>query len=211
MRKGEGFEIRWFTPVVEVDLCGHATLASGYVIFNHTDYTAGEIVFMSRHSGELRVRKEGRKLFLDFPADKFSLCGSLPEIVQCIGRLPAEVYRGKTDFMAVLGSEEEVRRVQPDFKAIEKLDARGLMITAPGDSVDFVSRFFAPQSGVAEDPVTGSAHTTLIPYWSGRLGKTTLTARQVSKRGGSLECAYLPPRVIIGGEAQLYLKGEIYI
>jgi PhzF family phenazine biosynthesis protein len=211
VRLGERFEIRWFTPTCEVDLCGHATLASGYVIFNHTDFKGMEVVFHSHRSGELKVTKQGTKLFLDFPADEFSPCKNLPEITQGIGLKPLEVYKGKTDYMAILGSEEEVYNVQPDFVAIAKIDARGLIITAPGKNVDFVSRFFGPQSGVNEDPVTGSAHTTLIPYWSARLGKKELIARQVSSRVGSLDGRYLPPRVIIGGEAQLYAVGEIYL
>jgi PhzF family phenazine biosynthesis protein len=211
VRYGYRFEIRWFTPTVEVDLCGHATLASAYVIFNHTDFIYDEIVFHSHRSGELRVKRDGRQLFLDFPADEFYRCENLPGIIKGIGMTPLELYRGKTDYMAVLGSEAEVHDIQPDFGIIEKLDARGLIVTAPGESVDFVSRFFGPQSGVNEDPVTGSAHTTLIPYWAGKLGKTTLRARQISSRIGSLDCQYLPPRVIIGGEAQLYAIGEIYL
>jgi PhzF family phenazine biosynthesis protein len=211
VKTGEIFEIRWFTPTVEVDLCGHATLASGYVIFNHCGYLGNEITFRSLRSGELKVRKAEKKLFLDFPADEFRRCDILPGITQCIGIAPLEVYLGKTDYMAVFGSEEEVRDARPDFEAVSKLDARGLIITAPGNSVDFVSRFFGPQSGIDEDPVTGSAHTTLTPYWSAKLGKDKLSARQISARGGSLECQNLPPRVIIGGEAQLYLTGEIFI
>jgi len=211
VRAGEGFEIRWFTPTVEVDLCGHATLASAYVIFNHTGFSADEIIFHSPRSGELKALKKGGKIFLDFPADEFSPCEHMPELVKSIGIKPLEVYKGKTDYMVVVGSEKEVQGIQPDFETIAKLDARGLIVTAPGDSVDFVSRFFGPQSGVNEDPVTGSAHTTLVPYWSGKLGKTTLNAKQVSARGGSLECKYLPPRVIIGGEVQLYARGDIYL
>jgi PhzF family phenazine biosynthesis protein len=208
---GDQFQIRWFTPTVEVDLCGHATLASACVIFGHYDHPAEDIIFHSPRSGELKVRKEGEKLFLDFPADEFSPCDNLPGIEKGIGLSPVAVFRGKTDYMAVLGSEEEVLDIRPDFDAIAKLDARGLIVTAPGKNVDFVSRFFGPQSGVNEDPVTGSAHTTLVPYWSGRLGRMSLTAKQISKRGGSLACTYLPPRVIIGGEAQLFATGEIYI
>jgi predicted PhzF superfamily epimerase YddE/YHI9 len=159
----------------------------------------------------LKVKKVGEKLFLDFPADVFSRCANLPEITNGIGLIPLEVYRGKTDFMAVVGSEDEVKAIQPDFATIAKLDARGLIVTAPGNTVDFVSRFFGPQSGVNEDPVTGSAHTTLIPYWAARLGKPDLHARQISARVGSLDCLNLPPRVIIGGEAKLYFSGEIFL
>lgn len=211
VNKGNHYEIRWFTPTVEVDLCGHATLASAYVVFNHTDFRGAEITFHSPRSGKLNVRKKGEKLFLDFPADEFSRCDNLPEITRGLGLTPREVYKGKTDYMAVLGSEEEVLGVLPDFVAIAKLDARGLIITAPGNTVDFVSRFFGPQSGVNEDPVTGSAHTTLIPYWSERLGKNAMRAMQVSARVGTLECTNLPPRVIIGGEAQLYASGDIFL
>lgn len=211
VRKENFFEIRWFTPAIEVDLCGHATLASAYVIFNHTGYSAPSISFLSPRSGKLAVTREGTKIILDFPADEITPADILPEIKQCIGIVPLEVYKGKSDYMAVLGSENEVRSVQPDLNAISSLDARGLIITAPGDEVDFVSRFFGPQSGVDEDPVTGSAHTTLTPYWSGRLGKTTLSARQISKRGGSLDCQHTGHRVYIGGHAKLYLTGEIFI
>jgi PhzF family phenazine biosynthesis protein len=211
IKSGENFEIRWFTPLLEVDLCGHATLASAFIIFNHTDFRGREIIFLSPRSGELKVRREGIKLFLDFPADEFSPCDNMPEIAKSIGMTPLEVYKGKTDYMAILASEEEVKGIQPDLGTIAKLDARGLIVTAPGKSADFVSRFFGPQSGVNEDPVTGSAHTTLVPYWSGRLGRVSLTAKQISKRGGSLICTYLPPRVIIGGEAQLFAAGEIYV
>jgi PhzF family phenazine biosynthesis protein len=206
-----GYAIRWFTPTVEVDLCGHATLASAYVIFNHTDYAGAEISFHSHRSGELKVRKDGEKLFLDFPADVYARCENLPGITQGIGCEPLEVYRGKTDFMAVLGSEEEVLGIIPDFAVLATLDARGLIVTAPGRQVDFVSRFFGPAAGVNEDPVTGSAHTTLTPYWADRLGRTELKAAQLSHRRGWLECRYQPPRVIIGGEARLYLTGEIYL
>lgn len=208
---GDRFSIRWFTPTVEVDLCGHATLASAYVIFNCTGFQADEIVFHSPRSGELKVKKVGEKLFLDFPADVFSRCENLPEITNGIGLTPLEVYRGKTDFMAVVGSEDEVSAIKPDFATISKLEARGLIVTAPGNTVDFVSRFFGPQSGVNEDPVTGSAHTTLTPYWSKRLGKDKMTARQISNRGGVLECENSGSRVFIGGEAKLYLTGEIFI
>ncbi|MEI7662117.1 MAG: PhzF family phenazine biosynthesis protein [Bacteroidota bacterium] len=210
-RNPAGYDIRWFTPTVEVDLCGHATLASAFVIFNHFDYQKGEIIFNSPRSGELKVRRDGRKLFLDFPADEFFPCEMFAGIIKSLGFEPRELYRGKTDFMAVVDSEDEVISLRPDFNAVATLDARGLIVTAPGNEVDFVSRFFGPQSGVDEDPVTGSAHTTLIPYWAARLVKNELVARQVSARVGSLDCRNLPPRVIIGGEAQLFASGEIYV
>ncbi len=207
----QGFDIRWFTPTVEVDLCGHATLASAYVVFNYCNYQADEITFNSPRSGILKVRKDGDMLFLDFPADAFTRCDILPEIRAGVGLIPLEVYKGKTDYMAVFRTEAEVRHMRPDYKVIGKIEARGLIVTAPGQDVDFVSRFFGPQSGVDEDPVTGSAHTTLVPYWSARLGKQELSALQISARAGTLQCGYQPPRVIIGGKAQLYATGELYL
>lgn len=207
----DSYEIRWFTPTTEVDLCGHATLASAYVIFNQAGFRGQAIHFHSPRSGTLMVRKMHDKLFLDFPADEFFPCGNLLEISEGIGIMPLEAYRGKSDYMAVLGSQKEVIAIRPDFTAIAKLDARGLIVTAPGSDVDFVSRFFGPQSGVNEDPVTGSAHTTLIPFWAGKLKKDHLLAKQVSAREGLLDCTYHPPRVLIGGEARLYATGEIYL
>lgn len=205
------YEIRWFTPTVEVELCGHATLASAFVLFDQCGFSRDEIVFRSLYSGELRVRRSGSTLFLDFPADVPVKIPVPDGISGSIGIIPVAMYRGKSDFMAVVRSESEVRNIRPDFDAIGKLDARGLIVTAPGDEVDFVSRFFGPQSGINEDPVTGSAHTTLTPYWSERLGKMELTARQVSSRGGNLICHNHGDRIIIGGEARLYLSGEIFI
>ncbi len=211
VRTEKGYDIRWFTPAVEVDLCGHATLASAWVIFNQCGFAGDEILFYSPRSGELKVRKSGEKLFLDFPADMFVSCDCPAEIREGLGLAPLEVYRGKTDYLAVVATEQEVHNIRPDYRAVGMLDARGLIVTAPGDTVDFVSRFFGPQSGVDEDPVTGSAHTTLIPYWASRLGKSKLLASQVSARVGMLECEHKPPRVIIGGEAVLFASGEIFL
>lgn len=208
--KGQDFEIRWFSPPVEVDLCGHATLASAFVLFELLNYQGNEIIFHSMKSGSLKVKKEGDLLVLDFPADKISPEGDVPEITKGIGLKPQEVYKGRFDYLAILSSEEEVRNVDPDFASIAKLKSRGLIISAPGKEVDFVSRFFAPQTGIDEDSVTGSAHTSLIPYWSKRLEKKELNARQISKRSGSLSCVYEGERVKIGGRAKLYMSGEIY-
>jgi len=205
------YEIRWFTPTVEVDLCGHATLAAAYVIFNQLHYKNDCIEFHSPRSGNLSVSRKGDIFFLDFPIDKISVSTNKAAIQKGIGILPQEVYKGKTDYMAVLTSETEVLNIQPDFTAIANLDSRGLIVTAPGEFTDFVSRFFAPQSGINEDPVTGSAHTTLIPYWSEKLHKKEMTAKQVSQRGGVLFCKEHPNSVTIGGKATLYLIGEIYI
>jgi len=208
--EGENFHIRWFTPVCEVDLCGHATLATGHVLFYHRGY-AGSLITFSSRSGELKVRKSGERLILDFPVDHLSPVPAPPGFAEALGIAPLEVYRGKDDFLAVYARQEEIEEMRPDFARVEKVPARGIIVTAPGRSVDFVSRFFGPQSGIAEDPVTGSAHTTLMPYWSKRLGKTVLSATQVSKRRGELQCTLRGDRVEIGGQACTYMVGEITI
>lgn len=205
------FEIRWFTPAVEVDLCGHATLASAFVLFECLGYNEPEISFFSMKSGELKVSKQKDMLFLDFPSDSLQKNNSFDLIQKCIGIKPSEVFKGKTDFIAVLENEYEVQNLVPDFSEISKLEARGLIVTAKGDEVDFVSRFFGPQSGINEDPVTGSAHTSLIPLWSEKQGKDEMIARQLSKRGGTIFCSNRGDRCQIGGKAQLYLTGEIFI
>ncbi len=209
--KGDDYEIRWFTPTVEVDLCGHATLASAFVLFNILDYPNPEIRFHSIRSGLLTVSKEDEKLFLDFPSDTLQKVeGELVGFVEkCIGIKPKELLKGKTDYIAIIENEEQLRELSFDLREIVKLEARGLIVTSKGDSVDFVSRFFAPQAGVDEDPVTGSAHTSLIPIWYERLGKRNMKARQISKRGGQLFCEFRDERCRIGGNARLYLVGEI--
>ncbi len=208
---GNCFEIRWFTPTVEVDLCGHATLASAFVLFNILNHPENVLKFHSKRSGCLAVESKDNFLFLDFPTDSIELVSAEQYniIEQCIGLNLIELYKGKTDYMAVIESENSLQHLQPDFTEITKLKARGLIVTAKGDAVDFVSRFFAPQSGINEDPVTGSAHTSLIPYWSNRLNKNKLIARQISKRGGQLLCEFKDQRCLIGGNARLYLTGEI--
>jgi PhzF family phenazine biosynthesis protein len=209
--KEKQFEIRWFTPTVEVDLCGHATLATAFVLFHELKFADSEIHFQSR-SGLLKVFMRGDTLFLDFPTDIIKLCNEeINRIESCIGIKPIQLFKGKTDYIAVINNEAELRNLQPDLIEISKLNARGLIVTSEGDKVDFVSRFFAPQSGVSEDPVTGSAHTSLIPLWSKKLGKTKFTALQLSKRGGQLICEFLGDRCLIGGKARLYLKGLISI
>jgi PhzF family phenazine biosynthesis protein len=209
--KNEDFEIRWFTPIVEVELCGHATLASGFVLFNCLNYSGNEITFYSKKSGVLKVSKQGKNLFLDFPTDNLYSGGEFERLKECIGIQPVEVFKGKTDYIAIVENENQVRNLSPNFAEITKLDARGLIVTAKGNEVDFVSRFFAPKCGINEDPVTGSAHTSLIPLWYKKLGKKEMIARQLSKRGGKIICSYNDDRCLIGGEAQLYLVGEIYI
>jgi len=209
---GKNFMIRWFTPAVEVDLCGHATLASAFVLFNMLGYHDNIIRFQSLRSGLLFVGKNDDLLILDFPNDKLELSSKeeSQRVENCIGKRVLELYRGVSDYMAVLENEQAVRDTDPDFTEINKLDSRGLVITAKGDSVDFVSRFFAPQCGINEDPVTGSAHTSLTPFWSARLGKNKMIAHQLSKRGGQLICELNNDRSLIGGKARLFLTGEIY-
>jgi PhzF family phenazine biosynthesis protein len=204
----EGLHIRWFTPKAEVALCGHATLASGHVIFNHLNEQKNEISFQSR-SCELKVRKEGKDLVLNFPADTLREIGIPENIAEAIGLHPVEAYKGKTDYMLIYQDQSQIESIQPDFRKLKQTNARGIIVTAPGKESDFVSRFFAPAIGVDEDPVTGSAHTSLIPYWSKRLGKTEMTAIQLSSRRGYLKCNYLGDRVEIGGQAVTYLIGEI--
>jgi len=207
---GKDFEIRWFTPTIEVDLCGHATLAAGFVLFNLLDYPDSLIRFHSSRSGLLMVSKREEMLFLDFPTDTLELISGKQNIIEnCIGIKPIELYKGKTDYIAVIDSESSLQNLRPDLKEISKLKARGLIVTAKGDNVDFVSRFFAPQSGINEDPVTGSAHTSLLPLWSKKLSKSNLIATQLSKRGGQLFCEFKNDRCLIGGKARLYLTGEI--
>lgn len=209
--KGPDFEIRWFTPTVEVDLCGHATLASAFVIFNILDFPDSIVRFHSPRSGWLPVEKKDEWLFLDFPTDKLEPVPNEQHTIieACIGIKPIELYKGKSDFIALIESETALQRLQPNFAEIAKLQARGLILTSKGDGVDFVSRFFAPQSGIDEDPVTGSAHTSLTPLWAKKLGKNNMVAHQLSKRGGQLICEFKNDRCLIGGKARLYLTGEI--
>ena len=203
--------IRWFTPVTEVDLCGHATLASAYVVLNILEPQSDEVVFRSRVMGNLIVRKKGEQLELDFPTDELHKC-TVPELISdSIGKAPLESHMGRSDYLLLYGSESDILSMKPDFRKIALADGRGVIVTAPGSDVDFVSRFFAPQAGIDEDPVTGSAHTTLTPFWAARLGKNTLTARQLSARGGMLRCTLMDGRTLIAGRAALYLKGEIYV
>jgi predicted PhzF superfamily epimerase YddE/YHI9 len=186
-REGESFRLRWMTPTVEVDLCGHET-----------------------RSGRLSTARRGEMIELDFPSRPPVPCATPERLVQALGRTPAEVLKSR-DYMAVFRSESEVAALKPDMNLVNELDSLGLIVTAPGESCDFVSRFFAPRAGVPEDPVTGSAHCTLIPFWSERLGKKELTARQISKRGGELNCRQLGDRVGIAGSAVTYCRGELAV
>ena len=205
------YTIRWFTPDREVELCGHATLATAHVLFEHLAYAVKVIEFLSPHSGTLRVEKTEEGLVLDFPADIVEEISIPYEVVKTLHASPVKAYRGKTDFMFVFAGRSEVENMKPNFKLLAEMGGRGVIVTAPGVDVDFVSRFFAPQTGINEDPVTGSAHTTLTPYWSAILGRKKLKALQVSARGGELVCEDLGDRVKIAGKAVTYLEGEIFI
>lgn len=207
---GEDWDLRWFTPVIEVDLCGHATLASAYVIFQYLEPARTTVTFASR-SGPLVVTRAEDLLTLDFPVLKAEACDTPGELSRGLGRSPTQTLTGTFDFMAVYGSEEEVRALRPDMEVLRAIACRGVIATAPGRECDFVSRFFAPAAGIPEDPVTGSAHCMLTPYWAARLGKDRLHAFQVSTRGGELWCEPAGDRVRITGRAARYLEGEVFV
>jgi len=208
--EGDHFHIRWFTPKAEVNLCGHATLATAHILFNELNLPQKQIVFNSR-SGMLTVRKIDDKLQLDFPADFVQPVDSSPDFAEALGIEVLTTFKGRTDYLLLFDSEETIRNLKPNFHLLQQADARGIIVTARGTEVDFVSRFFAPAVGVNEDPVTGSAHTTLIPFWAKRLNKTELTALQLSERGGQLWCKLDGERVLISGKAVTYLRGEIQV
>jgi PhzF family phenazine biosynthesis protein len=210
VKEKERFRIRWFTPAVEVDLCGHATLATAYVLFEIEGFAGPRLDFDSL-SGLLAVRRDGSRLTLDFPADCVVPVDLPAGLTEALGARPLEAYKGKTDYLLVFGSQAEIEALAPDFGLLGKIPARGIIVTAKGDEADFVSRFFAPQVGINEDPVTGSAHTTLTPFWAARLGKSELEAVQLSKRRGRLRVKNLGERVEISGYARLYLRGEIEV
>ncbi|GAB3537276.1 PhzF family phenazine biosynthesis protein [Pontibacter brevis] len=209
--QGSDYALRWFTPTVEVDLCGHATLAAAYVLFHFYDHPSGTINFHSRRSGLLTVDREGEELTLDFPADVYQQVEAPQALASALGNAPAEAYKGKTDYLLLYQTQKEIENLKPDLRELASVEARGVIVTAPGDDVDFVSRFFAPQVGVDEDPVTGSAHTTLSPFWSQKLNKKVLRARQLSARQGDLKCEFMGNRVRITGKAVAYLSGEIEV
>ncbi len=207
--EGDTYGLRWFTPTVEVDLCGHATLATAHVLFNHLNYDGDEITFSTK-SGLLTVKKSGDALLMNFPADEMPETDPPDVLFDGLGLRSDKVFRSD-DYMVVLDNEYDVADLTPDFRLLSEVDARGIIVTAPGIDVDFVSRFFGPQSGVDEDPVTGSAHTKLTPYWAKVLGKNKLTARQISDRGGDLICELKGDRVELQGHAVSYLSGEIEV
>ncbi len=209
--KGEYFELRWFTPEFEIDLCGHATMAAAHVIYEHGGYEDPAVVFVTK-SGRLFVDREGKGSYtMDFPAWDAKEIQVTERVSNSIGVRPLALYAGDRDMMAVVGTEEELRSLKPDFRRIDELDAVCLIVTAPGTDHDFVSRVFCPGAGIPEDPVTGSAHCTLTPYWAERLGRDQLRAFQASERGGLLGCELAGDRVRISGKAVTYMQGTIFL
>lgn len=212
--ENDGFYIRWFTPLAEVDLCGHATLATAYVLFNMLGYSESEIRFNSK-SGVLSVSRQGNLLQLNFPAQNAVSCEvptGLPEALGIAG--PDQVITEclfKDDYVVVLENEQQLRALRPNFNLLGEFDARGVIVTSPSEDYDFVNRFFAPQVGINEDPVTGSAFTKLIPYWAERLQKANMKAKQVSERGGEVSCSLDGDRVLIAGQAICYMQAQIEI
>lgn len=203
--EGDGFRLRWFTPAIEVDLCGHATLATASLILEKLQPDRPSVTFETR-SGTLTVRREGDLLEMNFPALPAKEIAMPEGLIDAIGVAPVKFLRAVKN-MAVLKSEAEVRAVSPDFDYIKKMQGMGLIITAPGDGSDCASRYFAPHAGINEDPVTGSAHCTIVPYWAERLGKVEIHARQVSSRSGDLYCRLDGDRVLMAGKARLVVEG----
>lgn len=208
-KQKDEYELRWFTPKREVDLCGHATLATSFVVFTYINPSLQTVKFHTK-SGLLTVRKNESFLTMTFPSREGLPCDVPETLVKGLGKEPKEVYLAR-DYLAVFESEEDLLHLQIDFEALKKLDAFGVIVTAPGKEVDFVSRFFAPKVGIPEDPVTGSAHCTLVPYWKKVLQKNDFVALQLSERGGKLVCKDLGDVIQISGEAVIYLEGNIYI
>lgn len=212
VKEKDRYHIRWFTPALEVALCGHATLAAAHIYMNHLGHNESQIIFNSK-SGLLRVTmQDDKKLTLDFPADRYERVETIPAAVtEGLKTHVNMLYKGTFDYMAVVADQKTVEGLIPDFKTIATLPSRGIIVTAKGDVSDFVSRCFFPQSGIDEDPVTGSAHTLLVPYWSAQLHKQHMTAIQLSARRGHLDCQLAGDRVLMGGYAVTYLQGTINI
>jgi len=206
--QGDDYALRWFTPQCEVKLCGHATLASAFVIFTSVQPSRTSVRFDTQ-SGVLAVERRHDLLVLDFPAAMPAVCDSPAALVQGLKDAPQVILSTADNYFAVYVSEREVRAIQPDSVALKLLHPRGVAVTSPGETTDFVSRYFAPSYGITEDPVTGSTHCSLVPYWSGRLRKTQLHGRQVSSRGGDLHCELRDSRVLIAGRAIQYMRGTI--
>lgn len=208
VREKKSYGLRWFTPQIEVDLCGHATLAAAHVLDEHFRFSAPWL--FNTKSGPLTVSQAEGRLILDFPSRPAVAVEAPEDLLAGLGVAPEQVFKAR-DYLAVFATEAEVRALRPDFGALARLDCLGVIATAPGEDCDFVSRFFAPGAGIPEDPVTGSAHCTLMPYWSERLGRNELQARQISARGGRLWCEQRGDRVLIGGTGITYLEGQIII
>jgi PhzF family phenazine biosynthesis protein len=206
--RGDDYELRWFAPSVEIDLCGHATLASAFILFSELGRSGDQVRFHSK-SGPLVVSRKGDILTLDFPSRPPKPATIPDALIAGLGKKPVQTLKAR-DYFALYESAKDVKSLKPDLALLGTLDEK-VIVTAPGVDCDFVSRFFAPTAGVPEDPVTGSAHCTLIPYWSARLGKTKMFARQISQRGGELFCELAGERVLIGGKAVLYSRGQIEI
>ncbi len=209
VKEGDGYHLRWFTPEFEIDLCGHATLATAFVLFNYLNYT-GKVIKFRTESGVLEVTKKDDLIELDFPSRVPQPCEAPEGLLKGLNIQPAKVLKSR-DYFLVYEDEALIKQIIPDFKYLNQLDVVGIIVTAASSEVDFVSRFFVPNSVIGEDPVTGSAHCNLIPYWSKELNKTTLTAKQLSARGGELFCEDKGERVTMAGNAVLYLKGEYYL
>ena len=209
VRGKDGLKLRWFTPAVEVDLCGHATLATAHVLFTELGHPEDRLIFQSQ-SGNLAASRRGELVELDFPSRPPSACEAPARLLRGLGREPVEVLKSR-DYLAVFESEAEVEQLEPDMGSLARLDALGVIATARGKRGDFVSRFFAPSVGIPEDPATGSSHCTLIPFWAARLGKEELFARQISPRGGEFHCRLLGDRVGIGGRAVVFCRGELEV
>ena len=205
--RGASFDLRWFSPSAQLELCGHGTLASGHILFEHEGRREKTLTFQTR-GGELNVERAEGRLVLDFPARAMAVCEAPTLLIDSLGAQPKEVLLGG-DYLAVFERPEQIVALRPNLDGLAQLPVRGIIVTAPGEDCDFVSRFFAPQRGITEDPVTGSTHCALVPYWSKRLGKMKLHARQLSRRGGELFCEDRGERVQIGGKAVTYLEGRL--
>jgi PhzF family phenazine biosynthesis protein len=208
--QGYDYGIRWFTPVVEVNLCGHATLASAHILFSHLGYDRDQITFDSKSGPLFVTRNRDGKITLDFPANEPEETRDDGLIERALGIKPKFVYISRFDYMVVLGSQTDIEALNPDLSLLKKLPSRGLIVTAKGDKADFVSRCFFPQSGIDEDPVTGSAHCVTVPYWAKQLGKNKLSAIQLSARRGYLDCELAGDRVLMSGHALTYLEGDFF-
>jgi len=211
VNKGNYFEIRWFAPEAEVDLCGHATLATAHVLFEHLQVKKEEIIFQCAR-GKLSVKKLDNLLQMDFPSTIGRKVKAPAKLLEALAleAQPIDVFKAD-DYMLVVDNQEQVEQLEPDFSLLKKINTRGIIVTAPGNIVDFVSRFFAPAVGIDEDPVTGSAHTMMVPYWAEKLNKVKLSAQQLSPRGGKLQCTHLGKRTLLGGSAVTYSIGEIFV